>query len=75
MKSSKPVNPVQHTNGKAVWTHIPGDKYLVTGVDCSGRRFRLVLGTWQHADGINLWRGTKWLLRNGKKHKISTTTN
>ncbi len=67
--------PVQHANGKAVWTHIPGDKYLVTGVDRNGRRFRQVWSAWQQASGINLWRGTKWLLRNGKRHRISTTTN
>jgi hypothetical protein len=34
--------------------------YVVTGVDCRGRRFRITTGSWMHADGINLWRGHVW---------------
>jgi hypothetical protein len=68
-------NPIEIVGGSASWTHEKGDEYLVTGVDRSGKRFRRACASWALARGINLWRGTKWLVRNGKRYKISTTTN
>lgn len=45
------------------WTHHEGDRYVIIGYypPCrADRRFRLVLSSWRHADGINLWRGNVW---------------
>ena len=43
-------------------------KYHVTGVDVTGKRFKIVTNNRIHAEGINLWRGTKWeVLPNGKR--------
>lgn len=57
------------------WVQIAGDSYLVTGVDRRGKRFKIRCATWQHADCINVWQGTKWLLRNGKRIKIQSVCN
>lgn len=35
-------------------------RYVVTGVDIAGRRFRKVYTLPQWAFGINLWRGSVW---------------
>ncbi len=67
---------IEHINGKATWTHLPGDRYKVTGlVYNSKKRFARVFENWHFANGINLWRGSKWLIRNGKKHLIVRVTN
>jgi hypothetical protein len=41
-------------------TAMRGTTYEVTGVDRSGRRFKIVTNNWMHANSINLWRGTVW---------------
>ncbi len=55
------------------WEPEPFDKYEVTGVTRQGKRFKLRNLTWEHARGINLWRGTEWLRRNGRRYKIVET--
>jgi hypothetical protein len=68
--------PIHKDNaGQSVWVHLQGDIYLVTGVDRNGKRFRITTNTWQHACGINLWRGTKWLVRGKKRFKIQSVFN
>jgi hypothetical protein len=62
-------------SGSVSWTAKAGDTYLVTGTDRSGRRFRLTCSSWAHASGINLWQGSRWLLRDGRKFRINTTSN
>lgn len=58
------------------WTPQPGDRYLVTGLMAhSTRRFRKYFSSWATANGINLWRGSKWLVRDGKRYLISRTWN
>lgn len=53
------------------WDSEPGDKFLVTGVLRNGRRFPAIeTDNWRYANEINLYRGTKWLVRDGKRHKI-----
>lgn len=70
-------NQIIYKNGEGnvTWYHLPGDFYEVTGVDVYGKRFRIVSNTWWHAEGINLYRGTKWLVRNGKRYKIQSVYN
>lgn len=67
-------NPIDYSNGSATWTEEKDDKYLATGVDRNGKRFRIT-GLWGHIRGINIWRGNKWLVRNGKKFKIQSVFN
>lgn len=64
------------TTGEVSWEHRPGDLYLVTGVPYQGgKRFRRSFGNWRHAEGINLWRGSKWLIRDGKRYLICRVRN
>jgi len=54
---------------------LPGDTFLVTGKDRSGKRFRRVFSSWRQALAINLWQGNVWLVRNGKRKLIQSTLN
>ena len=62
-------------DGQISWTHQPGDSYLVTGVTRAGKRFRFSSPHWAVASAINVWRGTYWLLRPGKRFRISSIYN
>lgn len=57
------------------WYHEAGDKYHVTGVDRDGKRFKLVYENYYMANAINLWRGSVWLVRNGKRHLVKRVYN
>jgi hypothetical protein len=63
--------PFEQTGSTKVWTHQEGDKYLVTGKDRFNKRFRLVYDRWVMAQGINLWSGRRWLVRDGKRYLIN----
>lgn len=53
-----------------------GDKFIVTGLLYnSKKRFSNTYSTWSHARCINVWRGSKWLLRNGKRTLIERIWN
>lgn len=55
---------------------MPHPTYLITGIDCRGKRFRKNCGTNQtYALAHNVWRGTLWAVRNGKRKKIHTWWN
>lgn len=62
-------------NGYLQWNHLPTDKYMATGVDRNNKRFRIVSNSYDYIRGLNLWRGTKWLIRDGKRHRIQSVTN
>jgi hypothetical protein len=49
--------------------------YKVTGVDRSGRRFKIETDNTFHAMGINLWRGSVWRNENGKWKLIKRVWN
>lgn len=61
--------------GQAEWTHLPGDKYLVTGVTRHGSRVHLTFDSWFWARGINVWHGSRWLVRDGKRKLIQRIIN
>jgi hypothetical protein len=42
------------------------EEYKVTGVDRSGKRFRILTNNAIHAMGINVWQGTLWVRRGGR---------
>lgn len=64
------------TTEEVSWEHRPGDRYLVTGVLYrSTERFRTEYYYWEHARGVNLWRGSKWLVRDGKRYLICRVRN
>jgi hypothetical protein len=52
-----------------------GDVYHVTGVDREGKRFKIVTKDWNYAANINLWRGSRWLVRAGKRWLINRVYN
>ena len=51
------------------------DHWLVTGVDRRGKRFRIVTTSVRYAFGINLWRGSVWLVKGGKRKLIRRVWN
>ena len=62
-------------DGRVSWLQAPQDTYLVTGTTTNGKRFAVTTKSWAHARGINVWRGSKWLVRDGKRHLIQRITN
>ena len=38
-------------------------RYKITGVDCNGKRFKILTDNRMHAFGINLWKGSVWIKR------------
>lgn len=71
------ISPVKrNADGKAEWDHLPGDMYVVTGVDPNGKRIAArKFDRWVHAQCINLYRGNKWLLRGGRRYLIQSVWN
>ena len=65
------ISPIK--NGS--WIAEANDKYVVTGVDRAGKRFKSVYSRWVMASGINVWQGSKWLARGGKKYLIQRVYN
>lgn len=57
------------------WTHQHGDRYIVTGVDRNNRRFKRTYADWCWAAGINVWRGSKWLERAGRRYLLVRVFN
>lgn len=47
-------------------------RYLITGKDRSGKRFRIATDIPQH---YNIWQGTLWEIKEGKRKKIKTYYN
>jgi hypothetical protein len=69
-------SPVEYTSKGANWRQQNGDKYVVTGVTKKGIRMEPVTTTsWPHARGINVFNGSKWLVRGGKRHLIQRVVN
>lgn len=69
-------SPFTHNpDGTVTWFHQPGDSYIVTGVTTSGKRFRFSTDRWPLASAINVYRGTYWLARDGRRHRISARYN
>lgn len=63
-------------NGEVTWSHQHGDLYVVTGVDRNGKRLKArTFNSWLHARCINLYRGNKWLLRDGRRYRIQSVWN
>lgn len=54
---------------------LEGDTFLVTGVDRNGKRFSRSFKHMTFIYGINLWRGSRWLVRDGKRKLISRVYN
>lgn len=54
-----------------------GDKFVVTGLLYnSNKHFKpMTFSNWLQARSINLWRGSRWLLRDGKRTLIETVYN
>lgn len=69
------VNPITRSNGQATWMPRSGDMFVVTGTRCDGQRFTLTVKSWAHARAINVWRGSKWLLRDGRRWLIQRIKN
>lgn len=65
-------NPLTfNKDGTVEWEHLDGDVYVVTGTLTNGKRFRPIrTKLWAYANGINLYRGSKWLEREGKRYLI-----
>lgn len=58
--------------------HNTGDTYHVTGVTTggkNGKRFKIVTSNPHYALGINLWRGSLWQVRDGKRTLLRRVWN
>ena len=56
--------------------HKPGDRYILTGVLYqSKKRFRLTTENPRYALGVNLWRGSLWQEREGKRTLLRRVSN
>jgi len=76
MSNHKNNNPIIKTpNGEGSWIQKEGDTYKATGIDRGGKRFAIRSSTWAYINGINVWQGSKWLIRDGKKFLIQKVTN
>lgn len=71
------MSPFQKTEGgNNSWHSMPGDSYIATGVYVRGGRFKPVhCSTWSHCQAINLYRGSRWLVRDGKRYLIERVYN
>ena len=70
------TSPLTHEpDGTVSWTHQPDDSYVGTGVTRAGKRFRFTTTKWPLASAINVYRGTYWLIRAGRRHKIQSRYN
>jgi hypothetical protein len=53
-----------------------GDKFIVTGrYYHSTKHFSMIFDSWHYAKAINLWNGSRWLLRDGKRTLIERVYN
>lgn len=69
-------SPFTHEpDGQVSWSPQPDDSYIVTGVTRAGKRFRFTTTKWPLASAINLYVGTKWLVRNGRRYAIQRIYN
>jgi len=73
--SFKNINPFFTRDGKKTWAVMQGDKFLATGIDCSGKRFRIESERWLYIKGINIYKGNRWLIRGGKRWLIESVVN
>lgn len=66
----------KNPDGTISWDIQENDIYHITGVNTRGDRFKVIItSNPRHMSGINLWRGNKWLVRNGKRKLLSSTWN
>ena len=50
--------------------------FLVTGIDRSGKRFKIQTSSYEYACMINLWNGSVWtVLENNKRKRIKRVIN
>lgn len=70
-----PKNPVQKQGFNRQWDGEPGDTYEVTGVDIYGKRFVRTGMPWVYCKGINLFRGSRWLRRKGRRYLLGRVWN
>ena len=69
------THPISKQGNDRSWVQRPEDRYLVTGVDRDGKRFTRQYSVWYMAASVNVWKGSLWLLRDGKRYLIRTVTN
>lgn len=51
-------------------------RYVATGLDAQGRRFRIASHIWLHIQAINIYRGTRWgILPSGKRVVLERVYN
>lgn len=68
-------SPFTIVEGTKTWISKPGDTFTVTGVDRSNKRFKITSTSYGYIAGINVWSGSMWLNRDGKRFLIKRITN
>ena len=65
-----------HDDGTISWQPRPDDVFVITGTYSNGARFRpFRTRHWSYAQGVNLYRGTIWLERDGRRKRIRQVWN
>lgn len=65
-------NPMTRKGSRVYWNETAGDSYAVTGVSPSGERVKITSPSWHALRGIELLKGTRWLVRANKRWKINS---
>jgi len=66
----------KHEDGTTSWDSNDFIAYNVTGVDYSGKRFKITTASWGHAQCINIYNGTRWgVTADGKRAKLQSVSN
>lgn len=61
-------------DGRRTWKQQPGDYYLLTGVTDRGSRYSRT-GPYEFLCGFHPAKGSRWLVRDGKRHLIERISN
>lgn len=57
------------------WVHQTGDSYLIVGRTRDGRRFRMTSTNPHHVNGINLWDGRVYQVRDNRRILVKRVQN
>lgn len=65
------TRPTTKKGNRVYWNEKPGDIYVATGVLHSGERVKFISENWREIQKLPMKKGTRWILRNGRKWKIN----
>ena len=68
--------PVNLTFAPQTPMTVPAVRYVITGTDCRGRRFKVSIENYHQASYYNIWRGNLWEIQeDGHRKRIRSWYN